>query len=301
MAKAFLLALVLSVPAVASTEIVPGIHLIRGAFTPGSQPDGNSVIFVAPEGLIVVDTGRHASHTQAIVDFAKRSGKPVRAIVNTHWHLDHIGGNALLRREYPDVRVYASDALAAARTGFLASYRKQLEEMLAKKENEAFRAELALIDGAARLGPDEVIGASGAKTIAGRTLAIELEKDTVTAGDVWIRDGASGVVIAGDLVTLPAPFLDTADAKRWEAALERLAKTDFALLIPGHGPPLTRRQFAVYRTAFGKLIGCRDKCVDGWMESVGPLIPGEDPAFTRLLMEYYTGLLESRRTPGPAL
>jgi glyoxylase-like metal-dependent hydrolase (beta-lactamase superfamily II) len=108
------LALVLALPALAASEIVPGIHLIRGTFVPGSQPDGNTGVIDAPEGLIVVDTGRHVSHTQAIVDFAKGSGKPVKAIINTHWHLDHIGGNALLRKEFPDVRIYASDALAAA-------------------------------------------------------------------------------------------------------------------------------------------------------------------------------------------
>ncbi len=52
-------------------EIVPGVHLIRGKFTPGAQPDGNTIVFTAPDGLVVVDTGRHAEHTQQIVDFAK--------------------------------------------------------------------------------------------------------------------------------------------------------------------------------------------------------------------------------------
>lgn len=43
----------------AQSEIVPGISLIRGAFTPGHQPDGNTVVLSAPDGLIVIDTGRH--------------------------------------------------------------------------------------------------------------------------------------------------------------------------------------------------------------------------------------------------
>src|SRR4051812_8388905 len=84
-----------------------GVRLISGTFTPGTQPDGNSVIFDAPHGLIVVDTGRHPSHTQKIIDAARASGKPIKAIINSHWHLDHIGGNRLIRSAYPDVRVYA--------------------------------------------------------------------------------------------------------------------------------------------------------------------------------------------------
>jgi glyoxylase-like metal-dependent hydrolase (beta-lactamase superfamily II) len=291
-----LLIVALALPAFAASEIVPGIHLIRGRFVPGTQPDGNTVIFDAPEGLIVVDSGRHAAHTQAIVDFAKAAKKPVKAIVNTHWHLDHVGGNVILRREFPEARVYASGAIAEARKGFLANYRKQLEEMLAKNpENAAFRSEVALIDAGDKLAPDEIITASGTKTLAGRTLTIELEKDAVTAGDLWIFDPSTGVVVAGDLVTLPAPFLDTANPKKWEAALEKLSKTDFELLIPGHGAPLTKRQFAAYRRAFSNLLACRETCEDRWIADVGPLMPGEDLKFTRMLMEYYVALLTTAR------
>lgn len=98
-------------------EIAPGVHLIRGEFAPGQQPDGNSVIFEQRNGAIVVDTGRHEFHTRAILDFVKP-----RAVINTHWHLDHIGGNALIRREVPGVKIYASGALHDALNGFLANY-----------------------------------------------------------------------------------------------------------------------------------------------------------------------------------
>jgi glyoxylase-like metal-dependent hydrolase (beta-lactamase superfamily II) len=283
--------LALALPVFAS-EVVPGIHLIRGRFDQGTQPDGNTIIFKAPDGLIVVDTGRHAKHTQQIVDFAKIEQKPVVAIVNTHWHLDHIGGNAALRDAFPDVRIYASDALAAAREGFLAKYRQQLLNM--PQNNAMARSELALIDSAPKLAPDEVIAESGTRSIAGRSLILTLEKGPVTAGDIWIRDAATGVIVAGDLVTLPAPFLDTADAKKWEAALERISKTDFELLIPGHGPPLTKRQFELYRKTFSALLACKDNCVTEWLDRIGPIIPPEEKEFTRMLMEYYVKLVQRK-------
>ena len=43
-------------------EIASGVHLLPGGFPPGRGPDGNTVVFDAPDGLIVVDTGRHAWH-----------------------------------------------------------------------------------------------------------------------------------------------------------------------------------------------------------------------------------------------
>ncbi len=59
--------------------IAPGVDLIPGAFVPNGQPDGNSVIFRAPEGLVVMDTGRHVEHTQKILDYAKTVGLPIQA------------------------------------------------------------------------------------------------------------------------------------------------------------------------------------------------------------------------------
>jgi glyoxylase-like metal-dependent hydrolase (beta-lactamase superfamily II) len=302
---ALLLTLFLAAPLFAASEVVPGIHLIRGGFVPGSQPDGNSVILEAPDGLIVVDSGRHAEHTRAILEFAKAAGLPVKAVVNTHWHLDHIGGNALLRDAYPGLKIYASDALAGATKGFLANYHKQLEEMIANTPDaegqKTFRSELAIIDSAPRLAPDAVIAASGPQTLAGRVLRVGLERNAVTAGDVWLYDANSGVVIAGDLVTLPAPFLDTACPAQWRASLDRLAKEDFALLIPGHGPPLTHKQFDLYRAAFDHLLTCaggsgtKESCIDGWLRDAGPLIPKKDADFTRMLMAYYVDVL--KRSP----
>src|SRR3954468_19428504 len=78
-----------------------GWHLVPGSFEPGRQPDGNSVFLEAPDGLILVDTGRHPAHQERLLAYAKARGRPIAAIVNTHWHLDHTGGNAEIRAAYP--------------------------------------------------------------------------------------------------------------------------------------------------------------------------------------------------------
>ncbi len=67
-----------------------------------------------------MDTGRHVWHRQAILDFAKAQGKPIAAIVNSHWHLDHVSGVPPSAPPYPGPKVYASGAIDEALTGFLA-------------------------------------------------------------------------------------------------------------------------------------------------------------------------------------
>lgn len=279
-------------------EIAPGVHLLSGEYVPGGQPDGNSVLLDGKDGLIVIDSGRHKAHTQALLDFAAARKTPIRAVVNTHWHLDHIGGNALVRREVPGVRVYASAALDEALQGFLANYAKQLKEVIAgakegSAEQQGYRTELGLIESGRQLMPDETISASGPMTIAGRELQLRLEKHAVTAGDLWLVDSKSGILVAGDLVTLPFPFLDTACPSRWKDALARVAETKFELLVPGHGAPMKREEFDRYRAAYDNLLGCgassrtNEECAAGWLTDAGSLVGKEQEKFVRAALDYY--------------
>jgi hypothetical protein len=98
-------------------KLVPlaeGVWLQPGTFERGRQPDGNSLLLRGPDGLVLVDSGRHAGHAQALLDAQRTLGAPLRVVINTHWHLDHLGGNALLRREVPSLQAWASPALRAA-------------------------------------------------------------------------------------------------------------------------------------------------------------------------------------------
>jgi glyoxylase-like metal-dependent hydrolase (beta-lactamase superfamily II) len=284
--------------ACAATLIAPGTFLVEGEATPNRQPDCNSILIEAPRGLIVFDTGRHQEHTQQLLDFARLQGRPIAAIINSHWHLDHIGGNPQLRAAFPDLQVYASDAINAARAGFLADYRAQLATEIAtaaKKPDAqaAMRAEMALIDAGAALDPTETIMASRPMTIAGRPLRVYLEAHAVTAGDVWVFDPETRILLAGDLVTLPAPFFESACPSRWQASLAHLDKTPFERLVPGHGAPMRRQQFTAYRQAFSKLLACaggnasKAECVDGWIGDAAALIDSKDVSYARTLIDYY--------------
>lgn len=135
----------------ATLDLGRGARLVSGgAYVLGEQPDGNSIVIHAPRGAIVIDIGRHPAHLDVVLAEAAGSGKPLVAVINTHWHLDHVGGNPAIRRAHPGVPVYATDAIREALTGFLANYRRQLEEQIAAQpdadKQQPFRAEIALID-----------------------------------------------------------------------------------------------------------------------------------------------------------
>ena len=282
--------------------LAPGVTLVPGEFVPGRQPDGNTIVVDAPQGLVVFDTGRHAAHAQAVLDLAKRRGKPIAAIVNSHWHLDHVGGNVALRAAFPQAKVYATDAIDAALGGFLASYRRQLAQAIEQAAKDpaaqaSYRAELALIDAGERLQPTERVTRSGLRDIAGKRVEIVVAAPAVTHGDLTLFEPVSRTLLAGDLVTLPVPLFDTACPARWSAALADLDRADFRLLVPGHGAPMRHAQLAQYRRAFDALVACAAsegdaaRCTDGWIADAdaGALVPEAERAFARQLVDYYVG------------
>jgi glyoxylase-like metal-dependent hydrolase (beta-lactamase superfamily II) len=277
--------------------VAPGVWLIPGSFLPKRQPDGATVIFEAPQGLVVMDTGRHPWHRQAILDFARARNAPIVAIVNSHWHLDHVSGNPDLKRAYPRARVYASLAIDDALRDFLpksaADAQGYLEGgKLAPETLEDLRADMATIQRGAELRPDVPVTRSARRRLGGLALAVNLAPNAATDGDVWVYDARSGVAAVGDLLTLPAPFLDTACVKGWRAALDQVWATPFRLAVPGHGPVLTRAQFAAYRAAFTALAECsaagrgKAECASAWMAAIRPLDPG-DP-----VLRYGQGMTE---------
>lgn len=102
----------------AQPDASTGYHLVPGSFEANRGPDGNSIFLDAPEGLILIDTGRHPAHRDRLLAYARERGRPIAAIVNTHWHLDHSTGNAEIRAAYPQAPLYATTAVEARWSAF---------------------------------------------------------------------------------------------------------------------------------------------------------------------------------------
>ncbi len=287
-------------------EIAPGVALIRGAMLPGRGPDGNTVVFDAPEGLIVVDTGRHAWHSDAILAYAKSRNRPIAAIVNTRWHLDHTSGNGRVKAGQPGARVIATNAInrALAEGGFLArnleTSRAMLDDpKLSDTGTEEVRIFVATMAASDSLRPDVVVCESRDRPIAGRSLELGITDGAVTDADIWIYDKATGVAVVGDLVTFPAPFFETACPAAWRKSLDAVWALPFETALPGHGEPMSRAQFDAWRGAFNRFMDCVEddsaagQCAAVWADGIAGFTAGDEQARNAALRyaEYYTGML----------
>lgn len=282
-----------------------GWHLVPGSFEPGRQPDGNSVFLDGPDGLILIDTGRHPAHQGKLLAHAR--GRPIAAIVNTHWHLDHVGGNAEVRAAYPKAEVYGSRAVEGALTGFFPKSRKSAEEFLASgqagpEQQSEIEGDFAAMEDVAALRPTRPVTRSATVRVAGRRLRLNLAPFAATEGDVWVYDERSKLLVAGDLVVDPVPFFDTACAEGWRKALSEIAATRFVTLVPGHGEPMTRPQFLQWRKAFDNLLDCaastraKEACIAGWKRDAAAFIPAGDRRIDGMIGYY----LDTRLRAAPA-
>src|SRR6476660_2466740 len=91
-------------------KIADGVYYATGGF--GS----NNVVIVNDDDILLVDTGTApASARSFVADVKMLSNKPVRYVVNTHWHYDHTDGNSIFG---PEVQIIAHDYVRTAITTF---------------------------------------------------------------------------------------------------------------------------------------------------------------------------------------
>ena len=270
-------------------ELARDTYLLPCAMLPERGPDGNTVMVAGPSGLTVIDTGRHPWHSDGIIAFARSRRLPIVAIVNTHWHLDHSSGNLRVKAAYPKARVHTTRAVERplAPGGFLVRNLAAAKTRAPDPKASAVRQEetalfLATMEQSDSLRPDVTVEQSGPVSLAGRPFSARVAVDAVTDADLWLYDEATGLAVLGDLVTLPAPFFETACPARWQAALDEVWATPFTIAVPGHGAPMSRAEFDSYRGAFAGFRGCvgssrtAAECAADWTRNVGPLLASED-------------------------
>ncbi|MEZ5961569.1 MAG: MBL fold metallo-hydrolase [Hyphomonadaceae bacterium] len=294
-------------------EIAAGVHLQPGGFEPGRGPDGNTIIFDAPQGLVVVDSGRHAWHSDAILAYAQDRGRPIAAIINTHWHLDHSSGNGRLKAAYPGARVYTTSAVdrVIGPGGFLVRNMEGAQAMLGDTEitpvqREEVQIFLDTMAQSQTLRPDVVLARSQRMRLAGRRFDVHVTNGAVTDADVWFYDRRTRVAVIGDLVTLPAPFFETACPQRWREALDEVWATPFRIAIAGHGEPMTRDQFNTWRAAYNAFIDCAggeaeaSSCASPWAQATAAFNTDEmSQRRAAGMAEYYVGYLRENGGKSP--
>jgi len=241
------------------------------AFPFGSNPffGANLVVIVNPDDVVLVDSATSPRAARALLTDIKRlTDKPVRTVVNTHWHYDHTDGNSIFG---PEVQIIAHD------------YVRQAIEKFDILHNEPFRsstrnAPQAMIDRFTRQAAaekDPVRKAALEKKLADTKVAAKEFADDIkaikptppnvtysdklvlhrggreiqllflgrghTGGDTVVFLPKERIVATGDLMESRLAFMGSAFFDEWLKTLDALKRLDWAVDLPGHGTPFTSK------------------------------------------------------------
>jgi cyclase len=82
-----------------TVEVAPGIYTVTWALSPWGNMGLNVGLSVGEDGLLLIDAQDEPAVPRLIARIGAISSKPVRYVINTHWHADHVGGNAVFAKQ----------------------------------------------------------------------------------------------------------------------------------------------------------------------------------------------------------
>jgi cyclase len=230
------------------------------------HPEPNVLIVINDEDVLVVDSSMLPSTAKTIVsEIRKLTPKPVRYLVNTHWHDDHVFGNSVFRDAWPELQVisHVNTRTDAAKLAFgaiktdlennkatIAKFEEYLRTntgsdgtTLTPERRRRAEATLRML----RKYADEVphvkesladLTFTGTLTLqaGSRTIRIEHFGRGNTRGDVVVYLPQEKIVASGDLVVAPVPFGILSYYAEWVETLGKLQQLDASTILIGHGP-----------------------------------------------------------------
>jgi glyoxylase-like metal-dependent hydrolase (beta-lactamase superfamily II) len=279
LARICLLALLLSAPPIVvgqpefeRVKVADGVYAAIRKEPPGLTVNANSVFIINDEDVVVVDsTLTSGTAREELAALRKLTNKPVKYVINTHWHDDHIMGNQVYRDAFPGVEFIAhartreylpTTGLANRKQamseqgypGFIAALRSRLEKNVSifggpmnKEERATYASDIRIAERYMAENPSAEI-VLPTTTLEDR-LTLVRGKRTIdirylgrghTSGDIVVFLPKERIVIAGDLIVWPVPYVGSPQSHPgdWSVTLEKLLALHPARIIPGHGPVL---------------------------------------------------------------
>ena len=249
-------------------KVAEGVYAALRKEPPGFAVESNSVFIVGDSDVIVVDTQSNSAATADVLAALRGlTDKPVRYVVNTHWHDDHVIGNQVYAEAFPGVQfvAHAREREYLATTGlvnrekfhkaipaFLSTLKALLRdnknlrgEPLSEEERASYLSDVSLGEGYMTVPPgyqpllptvtleDKLTLYQGARAVE----ILYLGRGH-TSADIVVHLPREHVVVCGDLVVWPVPFVggDQSHVGDWGATLEKMLSLGPATIIPGHGP-----------------------------------------------------------------
>jgi len=231
----------------------------------------NSVVIVNEHDVLVFDTDTRPSTARLILaEIRKLTPKPVRYVVNSHWHPDHWSGNAVYLEAFPGVEIIATaktrQLMQNVQNEWPVRFRAELQRAQAELEQEVRtgkQSDGTALTPAQRTEDEEDV--RDYQSFVDEAVTLRRVLPTLSYVDeltlhyggrefrfMEVLGDAEGttvlylprekLLITGDTVSYPMPYINS-QLSRHLASLKMLSRLDFAVLVPGHGPAFRDRQF----------------------------------------------------------
>ncbi len=246
-------------PAPARIEVAEGVYLFQSEPYGDVGLDGNSVVIVSDDGVLVFDSnGTPAGARAVLAEIRKLTTKPVRYLVSSHWHWDHWYGAEVYRDSFPNVQIISHERTRSLMAGPAVTFNQpgldtqlpahisDLERQVAtSSDKKALEAHLArdrffLAEKRRVRHTLANITFTDSLTIHLGTRVIRvLHRDrAITPGDAFLYLPQERIVVTGDLLINPITFALFSYPSGWIRTLEKIDSLDAKVIVPGHGMPM---------------------------------------------------------------
>jgi cyclase len=249
----------------------------------GADGDSNAGAIETPHGLIVIDAQQNRALGEKLrVALCTSIVAPVRTLVNTHFHLDHVAGNVAfadvpiiahektvqaLEHELGPIRAAGAtvtDSLAKVRMFFGGNF----EDLVPEAERGWFTRRVGGSEALTIVPPSETFADRMEFALPADVLRIDYWGPAHCDGDIVIHLERAGVIFMGDLFFYGRfPWLGDCDLNGWIAAIDRVLRKDVATIVPGHGQPASLKELDQFRKLLAAIRSETDKAIKAaWSE-----------------------------------